>query len=749
MKRIIAVLLAFTLLLCAVPAVAFADGDQSLTYEQYRMMKTAASTMEDYILHNSANLIIPVVESMEKTHPQYVYYNGYDGKYNLGYCLAPLDVFEAEFRIANPKMPKNLFHDYIFSHEPFVGDVECYDYNHNPTVITIGYDEATGNYGAVNAGGVGGDKMYDFDGYVDNGDGTYNFYLAKGDFDWDTETFTKTSGGIVFRFRPDDDGVYMFGYEEVAELPSVYSPAPEYTVVIPTHEEYMNMLKTVDFVCGIYFTDYISGDGIDAYFYTSYIYEKGIEMFPEKYTPGSENEAFHYGTLRLTEDEITAVACAEYPYIAESSLRSLLVSKILRTNSENGVYSIYDAPGIGGFGYIKNTDLGNYLGYKANDDGTYSFYHSVPEHISYETTLTKEEREEFWELLQTNGYPNELEYKGILWHYDDEDFCTYGEDEIRVFNFRLVDGKAEYISDVWGAALPDAFDEVPVAQLSYKQFKRVKATADFLFDYFFGLGEECKMSGVAYYLKNNFPDRVQTYHSGWTNDNEELIISDWEPYIVMPAELANEYYYAAEPAAPKGFYLSYVLYSFISEYEEYDPEIPGYRQFKPVTAYTADGEPVEIHLGYDSEAGTYGWAQPAIGGPTGYKYAGFIDNANDTYTFYYSRIDYDWKAASDHPTGVYLTVGLEGDDTLYIGYGYMNTALPEEYTKEPLMKGDPDGDGEITVADALIALRVAAKLEVQTDELLAVCDVDGSGNIDVGDALVILRVAVKLVPPLD
>ena len=59
-------------------------------------------------------------------------------------------------------------------------------------------------------------------------------------------------------------------------------------------------------------------------------------------------------------------------------------------------------------------------------------------------------------------------------------------------------------------------------------------------------------------------------------------------------------------------------------------------------------------------------------------------------------------------------------------------------------KGDPDGDGEITVADALIALRVAAKLVAQTEALLAACDVDGSGDVDVGDALAILRVAAKL-----
>ena len=60
-------------------------------------------------------------------------------------------------------------------------------------------------------------------------------------------------------------------------------------------------------------------------------------------------------------------------------------------------------------------------------------------------------------------------------------------------------------------------------------------------------------------------------------------------------------------------------------------------------------------------------------------------------------------------------------------------------------KGDPDNDGYITVADALTALRVAAKLVEPTAHLIATCDVDGDGEITVADALSILRVAAKLV----
>ncbi len=58
--------------------------------------------------------------------------------------------------------------------------------------------------------------------------------------------------------------------------------------------------------------------------------------------------------------------------------------------------------------------------------------------------------------------------------------------------------------------------------------------------------------------------------------------------------------------------------------------------------------------------------------------------------------------------------------------------------------GDMDKDGEITVADALAALRIAAKLADETEEAIAIGDVDGDGVITVSDALRILRVAAKL-----
>ena len=59
-------------------------------------------------------------------------------------------------------------------------------------------------------------------------------------------------------------------------------------------------------------------------------------------------------------------------------------------------------------------------------------------------------------------------------------------------------------------------------------------------------------------------------------------------------------------------------------------------------------------------------------------------------------------------------------------------------------KGDFDGDGEITVADALAALRIAARMTTGTAEDLAIGDIDADGEITVADALAILRVAARM-----
>lgn len=62
-----------------------------------------------------------------------------------------------------------------------------------------------------------------------------------------------------------------------------------------------------------------------------------------------------------------------------------------------------------------------------------------------------------------------------------------------------------------------------------------------------------------------------------------------------------------------------------------------------------------------------------------------------------------------------------------------------------IMHGDPNGDGDITVQDAIMVLRsVVGLVELNEDQTLA-ADVDGSGLVDVNDAILILRYVVGLI----
>ena len=64
--------------------------------------------------------------------------------------------------------------------------------------------------------------------------------------------------------------------------------------------------------------------------------------------------------------------------------------------------------------------------------------------------------------------------------------------------------------------------------------------------------------------------------------------------------------------------------------------------------------------------------------------------------------------------------------------------------REVGIPGDLDRDEQITVSDALAALRIAAKMAECTDIALRIGDIDGDGKISVADALAILRIAAKM-----
>ena len=60
------------------------------------------------------------------------------------------------------------------------------------------------------------------------------------------------------------------------------------------------------------------------------------------------------------------------------------------------------------------------------------------------------------------------------------------------------------------------------------------------------------------------------------------------------------------------------------------------------------------------------------------------------------------------------------------------------------IKGDVNGDGRVTAADARLVLRAAAKIETFTDEVAALAEVTGDGKVTAADARKILRVAAKV-----
>ena len=98
-----------------------------------------------------------------------------------------------------------------------------------------------------------------------------------------------------------------------------------------------------------------------------------------------------------------------------------------------------------------------------------------------------------------------------------------------------------------------------------------------------------------------------------------------------------------------------------------------------------------------------------------------------------------FTGAADGSSGWYVVANRDGRYSRSAVY-----PIVEKPFEEPVLKGDLDKDGEITVSDALAALRIAAKLVPETPDAVAVADMDGDGEITVVDALKILRVSIGL-----
>ena len=77
-------------------------------------------------------------------------------------------------------------------------------------------------------------------------------------------------------------------------------------------------------------------------------------------------------------------------------------------------------------------------------------------------------------------------------------------------------------------------------------------------------------------------------------------------------------------------------------------------------------------------------------------------------------------------------------------YGVIQSIVTKKMQALRRVMGDLDGDGEVTAADARLALRAAVGLEILNEEQIKAADMDGDGEVTAADARLVLRKAVGL-----
>ena len=122
-------------------------------------------------------------------------------------------------------------------------------------------------------------------------------------------------------------------------------------------------------------------------------------------------------------------------------------------------------------------------------------------------------------------------------------------------------------------------------------------------------------------------------------------------------------------------------------------------------------------------------------------YAIFADSSSVTISNNVPRRDgykfLGWAADSHSSAAEYKPgdiINISSDTTLY--------AIWE--TVSSVLRGDADGSGKVTAADARLALRISAKLETGTPAQISACDLNSDGKVTASEARAILRFAAKL-----
>lgn len=106
----------------------------------------------------------------------------------------------------------------------------------------------------------------------------------------------------------------------------------------------------------------------------------------------------------------------------------------------------------------------------------------------------------------------------------------------------------------------------------------------------------------------------------------------------------------------------------------------------------------------------------AVPSKTGYKFLGWSTDSN--------------ASAPEYTAGA--NAYINSDMTLYAVW---ETAV---------MRGDADGNGKVTAADARIALRISAKLQAGTESEISACDLNGDKKVTASEARMILRFSARL-----
>ena len=113
------------------------------------------------------------------------------------------------------------------------------------------------------------------------------------------------------------------------------------------------------------------------------------------------------------------------------------------------------------------------------------------------------------------------------------------------------------------------------------------------------------------------------------------------------------------------------------------------------------------------------------------------------------RADCPMKTAGvEVPGAVCFTTGSFEKEVVVTAEDGSSQSYQLHITVEEGLKGDADGDSEITAADALVILKTVAKLYMQEGEGFSPLNVDGDDLVTAADALHILKYVAKMIDEL-